>query len=1230
MRFIVLSLLFFVVSIEQAFACSCQEDSLEKRVIESADIFIGTISDVKGETIGRCGSKVANMAVTQQLKGQKLSHVQVSSSDGCTDCGMYLVKGVTYLMYGGVKDGHMGAWMCGGNKPVQHAKDEIERVRGVLKEIQMLDAAIAAHPKSFDAYINKVDFLMRHEAYQEAMHVILEAQKLRQSTSNVNLWLKLAKTYEMQNDFPHAIAAYQHALSITPRDLSIKQSIQRIQLGLGMPLEKIFPGKNADNADFSEIRLRDKDFIGFSLKRARFAKTYMENVNFSHADLQDATFNNAYLVHVKFSDSKLAKTRWKEAQFSNVIFENNNMDGAAFENISSSTMSLIKMNIQHFLFYNVQSEQLILQDMVFAKAVINGLRVDKLQADNTTFTELTANASYVRGGNLKNSHIVASKLSIQVDKTKISNVTFTKSDLNGSAFYEADVVHDQFQNVDLRNVSFYNTNLKGTKFVNVTMVPLKSSVGAEEMHNRSGITPYGTTNLFMSTYDCATVWPKDMIPSEAGAVLADKSCQKQITPMDFHDATLGTFNVASSIPNDDGAEQWKLADFTFGDFESSNLQHMYMWNVVFDKANLQRANLSNSVFLGGSVAGADLRGATLTNTQFSLVRYDCATQWPDGFDYGAAGALALDPSCAKPIDLRKSNFRGSRILNRNFQYANAEGVRFGHAVLDGSDFSNANMAWVNAKSAQMVGVKFDGADVSHANFTGANLSKSSFNDTKLTGTILNGAILESVDMHGVDHSNREMKHINLKDANFELANFKGAQLEFAKLQGANVVQANFKNANLNHASFDTPKYFFVSSNHGIAKKEINRDRQEKEAARVGKANFTHADLSYAYLGDVDFSLADLDSANLKMAVFSCNAKWPQGFVPTQKGAVPEENCLNLSYPPVKLAQQDLVGVKLTGIELPQADLEGANLSHATLAKIDLSHANMKNVVMNLATYQCKTVIFPDGFDPNKHGAVPEEGECAQKGYGRTDLSQRTLPKEKFDFLALNGASFKNSQLQWSTFANADLSNADFEGADLRGADLSRATIDGAKFKDAKYDCYTMWPEGKIDPQAHGAKKDAECDLPVSEEKTATVFGMRDLTFEKARYKKENGITGTATDFSKKNLDWLEENRFANYTNINFYHASLRGAVLWGDLTGANFEGADLQHAEFNSTVESVSSFVNANLKNARFSDHSGIELKDLTGVIYDCRTHWGSNNRNFDARVNGAILDDTPCNIRFD
>jgi uncharacterized protein YjbI with pentapeptide repeats len=84
------------------------------------------------------------------------------------------------------------------------------------------------------------------------------------------------------------------------------------------------------------------------------------------------------------------------------------------------------------------------------------------------------------------------------------------------------------------------------------------------------------------------------------------------------------------------------------------------------------------------------------------------------------------------------------------------------------------------------------------------------------------------------------------------------------------------------------------------------------------------------------------------------------------------------------------------------------------------------------------------------------------------------------------------------------------------------------------------------------------------------------------------------------------------------------------LTGANFEGADLQHAEFNSTVESVSSFVNANLKNARFSDHSGIEIKDLTGVIYDCRTHWGSNNRNFDARVNGAILDDTPCNIRFD
>ena len=75
---------------------------------------------------------------------------------------------------------------------------------------------------------------------------------------------------------------------------------------------------------------------------------------------------------------------------------------------------------------------------------------------------------------------------------------------------------------------------------------------------------------------------------------------------------------------------------------------------------------------------------------------------------------------------------------------------------------------------------------------------------------------------------------------------------------------------------------------------------------------------------------------------------------------------------------------------------------------------------------------------------------------------------------LRGADLGAADLQGAILRKADLSGTNLVGADLRGADLcgcnlSRANMTHAQLTGARYDTYTVWPEG-LDPETLGAEK----------------------------------------------------------------------------------------------------------------------------------------------------------------
>lgn len=1243
-----------VLSAHNASACSCMPLSFEDKVANSGAIFSGTVMEVTGASGGRCGPKTATVKVNKAWKGDIPETLEMQVSDGCVGCGMYLTNGVTYLFYG-------GASMCSGSRPINHVQEDVSKLDAYFSEVSGLDAAIKQHPDAVAPKLAKTDYFLRKGDYTSAQSSLESLKDNREALADSHYWSALGQALLGLEEYKGAAEALQTSLKLKPGQKDVKGKWQEAQMRAGVPMTEIFPDKDGRLLKLAGKRLENISFRGMDLRKVDFSGAQLREVDFSEANLELAVFTGAELGKVNFTGAKFSGVELTNAGFYDVTFDHTKLGStvlgrARLYNVTLRNMTFDTVPQGLGRFENAVWENIALKNIDASGLTITGA-LKNVRFINANLTSFSAFNSQLENVRFENSNLTDARL----HNSDLKGTVFIKSNLKTAKFFQSYLDRGVFKDTDLTEASFYAASLKGATFDNVVMTPNMSSTGTDalgyvgyehhaEHNNRSGNTNPGKTNFYMAVYDCDTVWPKDMMPSKAGAVLTDARCRdRKNPPLDMHGGTIGTFNYDDNkanigvTPSMESADKGRKDDFSGGIFRNANMRDMILRGTIFDNADLTGADLTGTELRNSSLKGADFSGARMDGVSLKLSVYDCKTKWPEGFDYAAAGAMSSDAACGGGADLRGMSFNRAERPGAVLQRANLEGVDFLFANLQNADLSGANLAWANVNEARLDGATLTGADFSNARLSGTSFENSNLRNAILTDTLMDGINLTGVDMRGTDHTGRKMRRAKLEDANFEGVRFDHANLAGTEFAGADLSGASFKGANLSAALLQNPHYSYVSTNFGEGRKEDNYKTTPPKPAKLEHADFSDADLSFSYLGDVDLSTAKLDGANLTLAKFGCGAKWPEGFNPTKAGAVLEEPCENVAYEPTDLEGRDLSGKRIGLFDFNNANLTKADLSRAELSGVDFSHAVMDGVRMYLARYECSSTRFPEGFDPGKLGAMSVDGDCDDKHYSPPNFVNQSLANENFSYLSLQKVNFSGADLRQASFERSDLSGANLSGAKLQGANLYSVTLHEANLTGAEYDCATKWSNG-TPPEGMGlVNMEGSCNNQQQQKMTGLIRGLgisppqerkaptKDFSGQDLRGEEFSDMNLGGANFSGSKLDWATF-RHTPLHQANFSHASLRGAEFNTSLIEVNFEGADLTNVQMNTAGIGNLNLRHAILKNVRFGDRSGIESMDLTGVRYDCRTFWGwvlqdgTKPEDFDPRAKGAILeDDGPC-----
>ncbi|MFS8814381.1 pentapeptide repeat-containing protein [Synechococcus sp. R60.4] len=200
---------------------------------------------------------------------------------------------------------------------------------------------------------------------------------------------------------------------------------------------------------------------------------------------------------------------------------------------------------------------------------------------------------------------------------------------------------------------------------------------------------------------------------------------------------------------------------------------------------------------------------------------------------------------------------------RNFAYADLEGVDLQEARLGGANFYEANLRKANLGLCNFNGAHLRQADLRQANLQGA----------KLSGALLEGADLRGADLRGVKVSGTSLRGSQLSDAThleerlrhiWQLQNWggegqdlAGQDLSKADLRGLVLRQICLRGANLKRADL-----------RGSNLEEADLRGADLQRTDLRGANLQNADLEGADLRGAELRQAQLQGANLRRADLS--------------------------------------------------------------------------------------------------------------------------------------------------------------------------------------------------------------------------------------------------------------------------------------------------------------------------------------------------------------------------
>ncbi len=252
--------------------------------------------------------------------------------------------------------------------------------------------------------------------------------------------------------------------------------------------------------------------------------------------------------------------------------------------------------------------------------------------------------------------------------------------------------------------------------------------------------------------------------------------------------------------------------------------------------------------------------------------------------------------------------------------------------------------WI-ASLAVIVGSGVAGA----ADFTARQVTETLFHrDASAAPADFHGKDLSFLDLAGLDFHDAELSGVNFYGADLSNASLRGARLAGARLDASKLTRTDLSDADLHGATLLSIMVFStIEPNSLDAPNFANANlRGAHIAARLDGANFRHADLSSARLGQLiatwgsyrpravfngaDFSDANLSGADLSKAVLQFTH-----FV--------KANLTRAILADCDLTKADFSGANFSGADLTGADFDGAILSGATGLETAMGISTAKNL-----------------------------------------------------------------------------------------------------------------------------------------------------------------------------------------------------------------------------------------------------------------------------------------------
>lgn len=232
----------------------------------------------------------------------------------------------------------------------------------------------------------------------------------------------------------------------------------------------------------------------------------------------------------------------------------------------------------------------------------------------------------------------------------------------------------------------------------------------------------------------------------AGASLAGSSMvEAKCSECSFRDTNLDGFvaTAADFTQADFSKSKGSKPEFRAVNFKSANLSGILWQQADLRKANLKAVNFAGAALNGCWLLGADMSFAIIVGAQMTDCVSDEFTIWPAGASPWIFGALevaaggdargATLPLAAELSHRTLDRLRGSRMtaIEAIWSGSSLQGADFTSAALTGSAFDGCNLN----------GAIFAGTDLANARFTGASLKGASFTQAKVCGADFSSADL---------------------------------------------------------------------------------------------------------------------------------------------------------------------------------------------------------------------------------------------------------------------------------------------------------------------------------------------------------------------------------------------------------------------------------------------------------------------------------------------------------